>query len=147
MRKRLLTSSIWLGLFAMLMIHVGPLYSALQMAQADAAPQVQQYSSSHDDHLHHAHPQRGHSAEPQPSQQSHHGHHRSTPGQPEWLVALEMCGYCELLTINPPLAVAIQLLLPRYQPQQVHILPDAPLRQPPHQRHRYARGPPGHFHS
>ena len=145
MRKRRLTSSIWLGLFAMLMIHVGPLYSALQMAQADAAPPLQQYSAGHSDHQSHA--QRGHSADSHSPRPSHQSHHRTSPGQPDWLVALEMCGYCELLTINPPLTVAVQLLLPRYQPQQVQILPDAPLQQAPYQRHRYPRGPPGHFHS
>ena len=33
-RKQLSTMSIWLGLFAMLMIHAGPLFSAIQAAQA-----------------------------------------------------------------------------------------------------------------
>ena len=144
MRKRLSTLSIRLGLFAMLMIHVGPLYSALQMAQAAAALQVQQYSPGHDDHQQHAHIAQGHSAESQPSQQSHH---RSTPGQPEWLVALEMCGYCELLTLNPPLALSLTLVLPRHQPEQVLSLPGAPLRQLLRHSGSYARAPPSTFHS
>lgn len=129
-RKRLTTSCIWLGLFAMLMIHVGPLYSALQMAQASVAPQEQHV------HAGHAEPDAG-----------GHGHHRQSPGEPAWLAALELCGYCELLTLNPPLSLSVDLVLPRHEPERFASLPTAPLL--PMLRHggSHARAPPGYFHS
>src|SRR5690554_2482142 len=118
-----MTSSIWLGLFAMLMIHVGPLYSALQLTQTS------------DLHEHHAAPASAH---------AHHG--QPSVDQPAWLAALEMCGYCELLTLNPPLILSLQLILPRHQPVRVQVLPEAPLQ--PALRHggSYPRAPPLAFH-
>lgn len=129
MHRRLMTSSIWLGLFAMLMIHVGPLYSALQMAQA-------QPHAEHHQHAHHSTPASAH---------AHHG--KPSAGEPEWLAALEMCGYCELLTLNPPLILSLQLVLPRHQPQQAQPLPETPRR--PTLRHgdSQPRAPPLYFHS
>ena len=129
-----MTSSIWLGLFAMLMIHVGPLYSALQMAQA-------QPHAEHHQHAHHSTPVSAH---------AHHG--KPSAGEPEWLAALEMCGYCELLTLSPALILALlilslQLVLPRHQPQQAQPLPETPRR--PTLRHgdSQPRAPPVHIHS
>lgn len=128
MRKRLSTSSIWLGLFAMLMIHVGPLYSALQMAQATAAPP-------------HAHADHG-LASSAPT------HHRQTSAsEPAWLAALDLCGYCELLTLNPPLSLSVELLLPRHESERLAPLPAAPLLQILRHAGSHARAPPGHFHS
>ncbi len=103
-RKRLSTMSIWLGLFAMLMIHVGPLFSAVQAAQASAQPH--------------------HHAEHEPTAHGHHGQARA--GDPAWLAALELCGYCELLTVNPPLSLSVNLVLPRHAPAYFHPLPEQP---------------------
>ena len=116
--------SIWLGLFAMLMIHVGPLYSAVQAAQANE----------------HHHQHAGH--EPAPSA---HGHHRQAMGEPAWLSALELCGYCELLTVNPPLTLSVALVLPRHEPGYFQPLPEQPL--PPALRRSsgHPRAPP-YFH-
>lgn len=122
-RKRLSTMSIWLGLFAMLMIHVGPLYSAVQAAQARE---------------HHHHAEHEHSA---------HGHHRQdASGEPAWLAALELCGYCELLTVNPPLNLSVDLVLPRHEPAHLQPLPEQPLPSASRRSSGYPRAPP-HLHS
>ena len=123
-KKRLSILSIWLGLFAMLMIHIGPLYSAMQLAQVDR---------------HHQHVGHGdHSA---------HGHHENSASQgPAWLSTLEMCGYCELLTLNPPLTLSLDLALPRHEPKHFLVLPDAPLTREPRRSNGYARAPPS-FHA
>lgn len=129
-KKRLSILSIWLGLFAMLMIHVGPLYSALQTTQAAA--------TSMDVHEHHA----GHEHSP-----SAHSHHKQpTAEQPAWLTALEMCGYCELLTLNPPLTLSLDLALPRHEPEHFQPLPATPLTRTPRRSSGYARAPPP-FHT
>ena len=133
MRKRLSTLSIWLGLFAMLMIHAGPLYSALQMAQASAGLE------EHDPHSGHTHVTDASS--------SHHGHHQQSANQPEWLAALEMCGYCELLTLNPPLALSLHLVLSQHQPVPGQTLPETPLKQLLRHSGSHARAPPVPFHS
>lgn len=119
-RKRLSTISIWLGLFAMLMIHVGPLYSAAQ-------------ASEH--HHHHT--------EHEPAAQGHHGQARA--GEPSWLGALELCGYCELLTVNPPLNLSVDLVLPRYAPAYFQPLPKNPHAPALRRSSGHARAPP-HFH-
>lgn len=126
-RKRLNALSIWLGLFAMLMIHAGPLYSALRMEAADPAHAGHELT-------HHVPP-------------SAHGHHSTAVESPDWLAALELCGYCELLTLNPPLILSLQLVLPRHQPQQAQPLPETPRR--PTLRHgdSQPRAPPVHIHS
>ena len=131
MRKRLTTSSIWLGLFAMLMIHVGPLYSAVQLAQAPAHQHGEPHSQAH-----------------HPSDSQAHGHHgKAAAGEPAWLAALELCGYCELLTLNPPLSLSLTLVLPQHQPVQAAPLPDPPLRSTLRYTGSYPRAPPVHFHS
>lgn len=134
-RKRLSTLSIWLGLFAMLMIHAGPLYSALQMTQSSAGLEE-----------HHPHAEHGHAYATQAAP-SHQGHHRQSANQPEWLAALEMCGYCELLTLNPPLSLSLTLVLPQHQPVQAAPLPDPPLHSTLRYIGSYPRAPPVHFHS
>ena len=104
-RKRLSTMSIWLGLFAMLMIHAGPLFSAIQAAQAGVQ------------HHHHAeHQPSAHDLGQRHHAQGHHGQPRT--GEPAWLTALELCGYCELLTVNPPLSLApaVGAAAPRSRP-------------------------------
>ena len=127
-RKRLSTLSIRLGLFAMLMIHVGPLYSALQLAQA---------ASSGEHHQHAEHEQAS----------SAHGHHRSaSQDAPDWLAALELCGYCELLTLSPPLTLSLELILPRHEPERFLALPAAPLLPIWRRSAGYARAPPATFH-
>jgi len=121
-RKRLSTMSIWLGLFAMLMIHVGPLYSAVQAAQAAQL-------SEHHHHTEH--------------ESSAHGHHgQARAGEPAWLAALDLCGYCELLTVNPPLSLSVQLVLPHHDPGYFQPLPEQPL--PPALRRSsgHPRAPP-----
>lgn len=127
MRKRLSISSIWLGLFAMLMIHVGPLYSALQMVEASA--------QLHGEHHHE-------------SVNSGPGHHGGpAANEPAWMAALALCGYCELLTLNPPLTISPYVALPRHRPVLAQPLPEAPPR--PTLRHSggHPRAPPVHFHS
>lgn len=122
-RKRLSTISIWLGLFAMLMIHVGPLFSAVQLGEA---------TESHAEHA-----QSG----------SAHGHHQQgSAGEPAWLAALDLCGYCELLTVNPPLALSVDLVLPHHQPDHFQPLPEQPLPSVPRRSSGYPRAPP-YFHS
>jgi len=128
-RKRLSTMSIWLGLFAMLMIHAGPLFSAIQAAQAGVQ------------HHHHAeHQPSAHDLGQRHHAQGHHGQPRT--GEPAWLTALELCGYCELLTVNPPLSLALQLVLPRHEADHLQPLPEQPL--PPALRRSsgHPRAPP-----
>ncbi len=128
-RKQLSTMSIWLGLFAMLMIHAGPLFSAIQAAQAGVQ------------HHHHAeHQPSAHDLGQRHHAQGHHGQPRT--GEPAWLTALELCGYCELLTVNPPLSLALQLVLPRHEADHLQPLPEQPL--PPALRRSsgHPRAPP-----
>ncbi len=126
MGKRLSTGGIWLGLFAMLMIHVGPLYSALRSIQAPTVATEQ--------HAHHEH------ASPP------HHHHQPTKGEPAWVAALELCGYCELLTLNPPLAISLDLAFPRHQPERFLPLPEEPQREAARYASSYPRAPP-YFHA
>ncbi|WP_090275076.1 DUF2946 domain-containing protein [Halopseudomonas litoralis] len=118
--------SIWLGLFAMLMIHVGPLYSALQMepAAVDASSEPHQHLADG----------------PAPAAQDHHD--QASAGEPAWLSALELCGYCELLTLNPPLILSLHLILPRHQLEPFLPLPDAPLLLAERHSGGHARAPP-----
>lgn len=140
------SAGIWLGLFAMLMIHAGPLFSALQAAASPQPPPVVVVDShpahGHDPHVHHGH--HGHYASHAVADHGapHGMHHRSTPGEPAWLAALEMCGYCELLTLNPPLSLSLQLLLSEYRPTVVLPLPEAPRPPAPRRSSGHPRAPP-----
>ena len=140
----------------MLMVHVGPLFSALQALQS-AAPQPPTVAvamhaghgvDSHAQHAQHAqhasHAAAGqHAVHAAPEQAGGHGmHHRSTPGEPAWLAALEMCGYCELLTLNPPLSLSLHLVLPEHRPTFALALPDAPQPAPPRRSSGHPRAPP-----
>nr|WP_275589564.1 DUF2946 domain-containing protein [Pseudomonas sp. KSR10] len=121
-RKAHLTSGLWLGLFAMLMIHVGPLYSASRLTSSIAAPIAQ---SSH-----HAHAQAGH--QPQ----------RANAAEPAWLSALDLCGYCELLTLSPALVLTVQMAMPYYAPSYARLRPQRPLPPAPRGGAGYPRAPP-----
>src|SRR5690554_3144072 len=125
-RKRLNALSIWLGLFAMLMIHAGPLYSALRL-QAAAPANAGHESTQH--------------APPTGT-----GHPSTAVASPGWLAALELCGYCELLTLKPPLTLTPRLLLPVPQAQPVQPIPCAPRHPTRHQSPALARAPPAVFH-
>lgn len=117
-------AGVWLGLFAMLMLHAGPLYAAL-CALSAPEPVVAELHAGHI----------GHQA----------GTHRHTPGpggEPGWLTALELCGYCELLTLNPPLALSPDLALPHYAPAFVQSLPRRPLPVAPRHASGHPRAPP-----
>ena len=123
-RKRLSTISIWLGLFAMLMIHVGPLSSAIQLVQAPAV----HVSVQHAEHAH--------------ASSAHEHHQPDVSGEPAWLTALALCGYCELLTVNPPLTLKLDLVLPLHSPSSFQSLPQRPLASAPRRSSGYPRAPP-----
>ena len=124
--------AIWLGLFAMLMIHVGPLISGTQALLLDDAVIMQAPNDSVLGHVHAEH----HAVESGVAESvvsddgvDYHalmGHH-VPDGAPQWLANLEMCGYCDLLTISPPLVLAVLLALP-VQPsvQWLAVLPALP---------------------
>lgn len=131
-RKQLSTMSIWLGLVAMLMIHVGPLFSAILLSPSAPAALVGEQQHNHEAHEHSS---------------SAHGHHqRGIAGEPAWLAALELCGYCELLTVNPPLTLSVDLVLPDHEPGYFQPLPQQPLSTPLRRSSGHPRAPPT-FHS
>jgi len=130
--KRLSTISTWLGLFAMVMIHVGPLSSAIQLLQAPSAQVSEQ---------HHAEHRHGSSAH-----EHHQRHQQASPGEPTWLSVLALCGYCELLTVNPPLTLSVDLVLPNHAPAYFQPLPEQPRPSAPRRGSGYPRAPP-HNHS
>lgn len=138
-RKGQFNMGLWLGLFAMLMIHVGPLYSALQSFQP--APSLNTVSQAGE----HAHPHDHHEIQAAQAEagDSAHAHHPQRVGsQPAWLAALDLCGYCELLTLNPPVAVSVDLALPWYAPRHFLALPEQPLPQPARRSSGHPRAPP-----
>ncbi len=100
----------------MLMIHVGPLYSALQAADAQP-PRV---SDTVHTHMHMDEP--GHAVS---AAALHHSAGKAEG--PAWLSALKFCGYCELLTLNPPLTLSLVLALPLLRPVFLQALPATPL--------------------
>ncbi|CAM5473473.1 DUF2946 domain-containing protein [Pseudomonas stutzeri] len=129
-RKGLSTLSIWLGLFAMLMIHVGPLYSALQVSPPEPAVMGEHHHAAHE-----------HAEEGAPVKAV--AHHRALVSDgPAWLTALELCGYCELLTLNPPLTLSVDLALPLHRPAYFHALPQAPLPSAERRSSGHPRAPP-----
>lgn len=111
-QRRNTRAAVWLGLFAMLMIHVGPLISAAQAVSENASvTAVSLTAHTHSSHsMQHIHDAAEHAA---------HGvdyhtlmGHQSVPdGMPQWLVNLDICGYCDLLTISPPLLLTLSTAL------------------------------------
>nr|WP_286010334.1 DUF2946 domain-containing protein [Serpens gallinarum] len=123
-------------MFAMLMIHAGPLYSAIQAAQSSTRF-AGALHAEHDPHRHSSH------AAPVQTQSAAHGqHHQASPDQPAWLAALELCGYCELLTLNPPLSLALQLVLPEHSSTFFLPLPKNPHPIAPRRASGHPRAPP-----
>lgn len=93
--------AFWLGCFAVLMMHLGPLVSGVQGVWA-----VQEKTSFVQPlHAGHESADSGHEA--------HHVlmGHRPNPFLPEWVNNLKMCGYCELLTLSPALLLALVFAL------------------------------------
>ena len=150
--------AILLGLFAMLMIHVGPLISgtqALMLVDALSFGAATE-SAVHHDHaalLAHDLTQSTASTSSDAEHAEHAvdyhalmGHQSAPDGVPQWLANLEMCGYCELLALSPPLTLVLVLALP-VPPlvQWLAILP-APLQlQPAAHSLRHPRAPPVHL--
>ncbi len=123
--------AIWLGLFAMLMIHVGPLISGTQALssldsdtdfteqhlyeRATPAIALSTLASEAVFAEHHQHAIMLADDVVQASAHADHavdyhalmGHQKAPEGAPQWLANLEMCGYCDLLTISPPLVLAL----------------------------------------
>lgn len=125
-RKAHLSVGLWLGFFAMLMVHIGPLYSAIQLGPSAA--------TSASEHHHGAH-----------AQTEHHLQHQSD-AEPAWLTALDLCGYCELLTLSPPLVLAVIVTMPYYAPSYARLRSEQPLPPEPRRSSGYPRAPP-RFHS
>ena len=159
--------AIWLGLFAMLMIHVGPLISGAQaLIEMDAAV-VHSASSLHERatpaimHLPLASNTEHHQPSNMPLAETVHasehaehavdyhalmGHQPAPAGTPQWLANLEMCGYCDLLTVSPPLLLALLLALPVVPPVQwLVVLPTPPRPLPAEHSLRHPRAPPIHL--
>lgn len=130
-RKGHFNAGLWLGFFAMLMIHVGPLYSALQSFQS-AVIEMQAHQQ------HQADPHAGHD-----DAAAAHAHHAQASGnEPVWVAALDLCGYCELLTLSPPLTVSVEQALPWYATRHFLALPEQPLLQPLRRSSGHPRAPP-----
>lgn len=92
----------WLASFAILMIHLGPMISAVQLAQQSKGAALHLESQSHAfDHEH-----------SETAVLDHHAlmGHVANPNLPDWINQLEMCGYCELLASNPLLLLVILAL-------------------------------------
>lgn len=146
--------ALWLGLFAMLMIHVGPLISATQALLLVEPVSMQANTASVTAHAH-VHAEQ-YVIEPNAieSIESRHaghgvdyhalmGHHSASAGAPQWLANLEMCGYCDLLTISPPLILVLLWALPILPPVQWLTMLPAPQKcLPPAYSIRHPRAPP-----
>ena len=159
--------AIWLGLFAMLMIHVGPLISGTQALIVIDAKAVHTESSLYERatpaimHLplasnteHHQHSNMPLAETVHASEHAEHavdyhalmGHQPAPAGTPQWLANLEMCGYCDLLTVSPPLLLALLLALPVVPPVQwLVVLPTPPRPLPAVHSLRHPRAPPIHL--
>ncbi|WP_420042841.1 DUF2946 family protein [Denitrificimonas caeni] len=137
--------AIWLGLFAMLMIHVGPLISGTQAllvvdpvfvssATTAVMPHDHSPASLHDTAEH---------ADPTVDYHALMGHQPAPTGTPQWLANLEMCGYCDLLTVSPPLVLTLLLSLPVMPPVLwLAVLPAPPKPLPAAHSLRHPRAPP-----
>ncbi len=165
--------AIWLGLFAMLMIHVGPLISGTQslalnnqtlsLEPAIASTALHLYEratpataflplASNTEHHQHAVmlvDKSTHSQAQAEKTSDYHalmGHQPAPAGAPQWLTNLEMCGYCDLLTVSPPLVLALLLALPVVPPVQwLAVLPAPPRPLPAVHSLRHPRAPPVHL--
>lgn len=115
---QLLRLAFWLGCFAMLMMHLGPLVSGVQGVLAEQEPvsftQIISPGDAQavDDNSHAAH-----------SHAEHHAlmGHMINPHLPDWVNNLKMCGYCELLTLSPALVLALFLALAMVAPRPFSI--------------------------
>ena len=158
--------AIWLGLFAMLMIHVGPLISGTQalVASHDAVSiesHLYERATSAttlllltSDTEHHQHSAMLIDEDANPHAQTEQtrdfhalmGHQPAPAGAPQWLTNLEMCGYCDLLTVSPPLVLALLLALPVVPPVQwLAVLPAPPRPLAAAHSLRHPRAPPVHL--
>lgn len=153
--------AIWLGLFAMLMIHVGPLISGAQALMLVDTLSLHATTDSAMQHDHHDHtallaqdlplPVASASLDAEHAEHAvdYHalmGHQSAPEGTPQWLVNLKMCGYCELLALSPPLLLVLSLALPAPPLVQWLVVLPAPLRLQPaaHSLH-HPRAPPVHL--
>ena len=143
--------AIWLGLFAMLMIHVGPLISgtqALVLSHHSASLESDSVVVEHHQHATMLVDEMI-GADTHADAVDYHalmGHHSAPSGAPEWLTNLEMCGYCDLLTVSPPLVLVVLLALPvRPQVQWLAVLPTPPMPLPAAHSLRHPRAPPVHL--
>ncbi len=152
-RRRNHLMAIWLGLFAMLMIHVGPLISGTQALVVNNHILSLESNVASSEHHQHA-PMSGEavysakvdSADETVDYHALMGHHSAASGAPEWLTNLEMCGYCDLLTVSPPLVLVVLLALPvRPQVQWLAVLPTPPKPLPAAHSLRHPRAPPVHL--
>lgn len=133
--------AVWLGLFAMLMIHVGPLISGAQALSDHAVAEI----IIHAEHDHH--PMQETLAHDGGEVDYHAlmGHHNLPDGMPQWLANLEMCGYCELLTVSPPLIFVFFLALATVPAvQRLAVLPVPLQLQSAAHSLSYSRAPPVH---
>ncbi len=157
----------WLGLFAMLMIHVGPLISGTQALSSldsdtdlteqhlyERATPATAFLPLASDTKHHQHAamlvdENTHSQAQADKNSDYHalmGHQPAPAGTPQWLANLEMCGYCDLLTVSPPLVLALLLALPVVPPVQLLVvLPTPPRPLPAVHSLRHPRAPPVHL--
>ena len=134
--------AIWFGLFAMLMIHVGPLISGAQALRI-ADPAALSVTTAADILHQHATTLGHDSAESAADYHALMGHHSAPRDAPEWLANLEMCGYCDLLTVSPPLVLVLLLSLPVMPPVQwVAVLPAPPKPLAAAHSLRHPRAPP-----
>lgn len=159
--------AIWLGLFAMLMIHVGPLISGTQALSSldsdtdltalhlyEQATPATAFLPLASDTKHHQHTvmlvdESTHSQAQAEKTNDYHalmGHQPAPDGMPQWLTNLEMCGYCDLLTVSPPLVLALLLALPVVPPVQwLAVLPAPPRPLAAVHSQRHPRAPPIHL--
>ena len=159
--------AIWLGLFAMLMVHVGPLISGAQALSSldsdtdlteqhlyERAAPATAFLPLASDTKHHQHAvmlvdESTHSQAQAEKTSDYHalmGHQPAPAGAPQWLANLEMCGYCDLLTVSPPLVLALLLALPVVPPVQwLAVLPAPPRPLPAVHSLRHPRAPPVHL--
>ncbi|MDY7219561.1 DUF2946 domain-containing protein [Denitrificimonas sp. JX-1] len=100
--------AVWLGFFAMLLIHIGPLISGIQALQQEYDSFVMSTESKQTaDAQHLGEYESVHSLD----YHAFMGHRSALEGVPQWIRDLEMCGYCDLLTVNPLLSLVFLCML------------------------------------